>query len=144
MRILLNWWMEEGNYSKFSGKHNGGVKKKDVCQTLATKITEETTSVRDAKNVLSKIQHMEKKFREAHNFATSETGAGVLERDGESKFEEIVKRKFPYYYDLVEVMVDRASSAPKASCYEEDFLIDYNLSDASVAEEGDGADVGST
>jgi hypothetical protein len=61
MKILLDWWMTEGNYSKFSGKHNGGVRKKDFCQTLAAKMSDETTSARDAKNVLSKIQHMEEK-----------------------------------------------------------------------------------
>ncbi len=27
MRILLDWWMTEGNYSKFCGKNNDGVRK---------------------------------------------------------------------------------------------------------------------
>jgi hypothetical protein len=40
MKILLDWWMKQGNYSKFCGKHNGGVRKKDVCQALAAKMTE--------------------------------------------------------------------------------------------------------
>ena len=27
MSILIKWWMEEGNYSRFCGKNNNGVKK---------------------------------------------------------------------------------------------------------------------
>jgi hypothetical protein len=59
MRILLDWWMTEGNYSKFCGKHNDGVKKRQFCNTLAQRINDHTTSKRDAKNVISKIQHLE-------------------------------------------------------------------------------------
>lgn len=120
MRILLDWWTTEGNYSKFCGKHNDGIKKKEFAASLATKMTEETSTKRDSKNVLNKIQHIEKKWREAHNFATSETGAGILESDGAASFEELVKGKCPYYYDLLEVMQDRASTAPKITNYEED------------------------
>jgi hypothetical protein len=70
--------------------------------------------------VINKISHIEKKWREAHNFATSETGAGILESDGPTSFEELVKGKCPYYYDLLDVMQDRASTAPKITNYEED------------------------
>jgi hypothetical protein len=121
MRILMDWWTTEGNYSKFCGKHNDGIKKKEFAASLATKMTEETSTKRDSKNVMNKIQHIvEKKWREAHNFATSETGAGLLESDGPTSFEELVKGKCPYYYDLLDVMQDRASTAPKITNYEED------------------------
>ena len=40
-------------------------------------------------------------------------------------------------------MADRASSAPKLTNYDEDFLIDENLSDVSEPEEGGDADGGS-
>lgn len=120
MKILLDWWMTEGNYAKFCGKHNDGIKKKEFCASLAQKMSEETSSKRDAKNVLSKIQHLEKRWREAYDFATSETGAGIAESDGQARFEDIVKRKCPYYYDLLDVMADRASSAPKVTSYEDD------------------------
>jgi hypothetical protein len=120
MRILLDWWTIEGNYSKFCGKHSDGIKKKEFAASLATKMIEETSSKRDPKNVMNKIQHIEKKWREAHNFATSETGAGILESDGPTSFEEFVKGKCPYYYDLLDVMQDRASTAPKITNYEED------------------------
>jgi hypothetical protein len=126
MRILLDWWATEGNYSKFCGKYNNGIKKKEFCLSLAKKMSEETTSERDWKNVLNKIQHVERRWREAHNFATSETGAGIHDTDGVSSFEEIVTRKCPYYYDLLEVMADRASSAPKVTSYDDDDDDDNN------------------
>jgi hypothetical protein len=128
MRILLDWWTIEGNYSKFCGKHNDGVKKKQFAAALATKMTAETSSKRDSKNVLNKIQHIEKKWREAHNFATSETGAGILESDGATSFEELVKGKCPYYYELLEVMQDRASTAPKVTNYAEDEFAEGSVS----------------
>eukprot|EP00980_Cylindrotheca_fusiformis_P024072 scaffold11503_cov76-Cylindrotheca_fusiformis.AAC.2 len=134
MRILLDWWMEEGNYTKFCGKKNEGVRKSEFARLLAQKMTKETTSQRDAKNVLNKIQHIEKKFREAHNFATSETGAG-LQAEDQGTFEDAVNKKCPYYYDLVDVMADRASSAPKATSYDiggdDDSDDDDDVSDVS-------------
>jgi hypothetical protein len=52
--------MEEGNYSKFCGKNNDGIRKKQVAAILAEKMTKETISTRDAKSVLCKIQHIER------------------------------------------------------------------------------------
>jgi hypothetical protein len=42
--ILIEWWMEEGNYCKFCGKNNGGIKKIQFATMLAKKMTKETTS----------------------------------------------------------------------------------------------------
>jgi hypothetical protein len=40
----------------------------------------------------------------------------VLERDGQQViFEEAVKKRFVYYYDLVDAMSERASACPRAS-----------------------------
>jgi hypothetical protein len=135
--ILLDWWMAQGNYSKFCGKNNSGLKKIQMANVLAEKMSKETKTVRDGKNVLSKVQHIERTFKEAHTFAVSETGAGVKE-DDEGSFKEIVMRKCPYYYDLVDIMSDRASSKPKATSYdlmeEEESHEDEDLSDLSEAE----------
>jgi hypothetical protein len=133
VRVLLDWWMAEGNYVKFCGKNNGGVKKKQICNALAEKMSNETNSKRDAKNVLSKIQHIERSFREAHIFATSETGAGV-KADDEGNFKEIVEKKCPYYYDLVDIMSDRASAKPKATSYDLDEENEEDVSDISDEE----------
>jgi hypothetical protein len=118
VKILLDWWMKEGNYSRYCGKNNSGVKKIQYCNQLAEKMSKETNTVRTSKNVQSKIQHIEKTFKEAHAFATSETGAGLKE-DDEGTFDDAVKRKCPYYFDLLDVMADRASSKPKATSYDD-------------------------
>ena len=117
--------MEESNYAKFCGKKNDGIKKKQFCEVLAEKMNQISTTTRDAKSVLSKIQHVERTWRAAHNFATSATGEGIQEEDGVERFEELIRKKCPYYYDLLEVMQDRASSKPKATSYElENSLLD--------------------
>jgi hypothetical protein len=130
VKILLDWWMKEGNYSKYCGKHNNGVKKIQYCNQLAEKISKETNTQRTAKNVQSKIQHIEKTFKEAHTFASSETGAGLKE-DDDGTFEDAVKKKCPYYFDILEIMADRASSKPKATSYD-----DSSASSASDAAGG--------
>ena len=151
--ILIKWWMEEGNYSRFCGKNNNGVKKIQFCDLIAQRISNETTSKRDAKNVLNKIQHIERAWRKAHIFATSETGAGIQDEDGVDTFNDIVTKKCPYYYDLLPVMADRASSEPKVTSYdleeEEDANeeVDANegseneLSELSEEEDGNGTTV---
>jgi hypothetical protein len=118
VKILLDWWMTEGNYNKFCGKHNNGTKKIQFANNLAEKMSRETNSQRNAKNVLNKIQHIEKTFKDAHLFASSETGAGLKE-DDEGTFEDSVKKKCPYYFDLLDIMADRASSKPKATSYDD-------------------------
>jgi hypothetical protein len=120
VKILIDWWMEEGNYSKFCGKKNEGIKKKQFAAKLAEKMSQETCSRRDGKSVICKIQHIERTWKQAHNFATSETGAGIMESDGETQFKELVMKKCPYYYDIFDVMHDRASSEPKCTNYDVD------------------------
>jgi hypothetical protein len=120
MSILLEWWLTEGNYSKYCGKNNGGVKKKEFAAKLAEKISNETSTKRDSKGIINKIRHIEDAWRRAHSFATSKTGAGIKENEGESTFQEAVKKICVHYYDLLEVMQDRASSRPKLTSYEAD------------------------
>jgi hypothetical protein len=66
---------------------------------------------RNAKQAMDKIARVEESFRSAHEFATSQTGADIQEREGEQTFKDLVQRKCSYYYDLLDVMVDRASTA---------------------------------
>ena len=125
MKILLDWWLEEGNYSKYRGKNNDGLKKSQFCEMLALKMTNETSTTRTAKNVKSKIEHIERSFKKAHNFATSETGAGIKDSD-EGRFEDLVRKECSVYYDILDVMQDRASCKPKATNYE-DFTVDDEI-----------------
>jgi predicted RNA-binding Zn ribbon-like protein len=113
MKILIDWFTTEGNYARFRGKNNDGVRKQEFATSLAVKLNQETKSTRNAKQVLSKITHVESAFRAAYEFANSETGQGILNDDGVTTFEELVRRKFPYYYDLVEIMGDRSATEPR-------------------------------
>ena len=84
------------------------------------------------KNVLNKIQHIERAFKEAHGFAVSETSAGIMEEQGQSTFKDLVK-KCPYHYNILEVMIDRASTRPKITSY--DLVHTENDSDEEQLEE---------
>ena len=69
---------------------------------------------RDDKQVRNKIQHLERQFREAYDFANTETGAGLL-REDQVVFDDAVMQKCSNYYDLLDIFSDRASSKPRAS-----------------------------
>ena len=54
-------------------------------------------------------------FRDAHDWATGVTGAGVLAEEGELSWKNKVRQRFNYYYELVDTMADRAGSMPKCT-----------------------------
>jgi len=54
-------------------------------------------------------------FRDAHDWATGATGAGVLLEEGELSWKNKVRKRFDYYYEVVDVMADRAGSMPKCT-----------------------------
>ncbi len=112
--ILIAWLKHPGNYAKFRSPPSGKTKVA-VCEEISTKIhLAKTLKIRKAPSVQSKIQAMEGAFRDAHDWVNN-TGVGVLERDGQVTFEDAVKKRFIYYYDLVDVMSERASARPRAS-----------------------------
>jgi len=116
--IIVRWLMEEGNYSKYrGGNKNNGKRKIGFCQHLSRAIAEAgVVCVRTPQQVQAKISYIESSFRSAHEFANTTTGIGIMERDeenGTKTFRELMMRKFRYYYDLLEVMGDRASAGPK-------------------------------
>ena len=54
------------------------VRKNVVYKQLANNMKEETLSKdRDLKQVERKMNHLQEKWREAHDWATGETGAGI-------------------------------------------------------------------
>ena len=73
--------------------------------------------VRDGKQVMNKISHIEKSFRLAHDFANTETGQGLQENNW-GEFDDAIRHKCPYYFDLVEIFGDRASAKPKATSHD--------------------------
>jgi hypothetical protein len=112
-RILMDWILSPGNYSKYRGKNNDGVKKNQFALKIAQKCNAAGVKVtRDAKQVINKIKWLEDGFRDADRFVNSETGAGIKDNDPQS-FEEKVEGICKYYYDLLPVMGDRAGNKPK-------------------------------
>jgi hypothetical protein len=118
-KILLEWLTNEGNYSKYRGKNNNGVKKIQFAQRLADMMNAQGVKVkRDSKQVMAKITYLENSFKNAFDWANTETGAGLLEQGAMGSFEAEVKRRCPFYDDLLPIMKDR--SAAKAMATSED------------------------
>jgi len=114
IQLLLDWWLEHPKYEIYRGKNNEGVKKLHICRGLVKDMPEPTTSINHTgENVQCKIQYMEAAFRKTHEWLTGETGAGILERDGEFAWNEALTNMFECYHDLLPIMGDRASSQPK-------------------------------
>ena len=114
-KLLLTWLITKPNYHQFRGKGNNGKTKKQFAEEIASLLNDSGVTVRrDAKQVLNKIKHMESLFRKAYDFSNRETGAGILESQGKMAFQETVIMICPFYYDLEEVMADRAAAKPKA------------------------------
>jgi hypothetical protein len=133
-KILLDWWLTEGNYAKYCGKGNEGVKKSHFQLVLANDMTRQTNSKRTARNVKSKIEQIERSFKKAHKFATSETGVGLMEQHGNNSFQQMVRDICPYYYELVDIMADRAGVKPHITT-------DDNLDLDSSVENEEGSSV---
>jgi hypothetical protein len=117
MNILLHWLTENGgeNYIQFRGRNATGMTKANYAEVIARKILAAgVKSSSSAKQVLNKIAHLEATFCTAHDFATTETGAGLVENDQEDTFKKAVEKKCPYYKDLLPLFEDRASA--KAHC----------------------------
>lgn len=64
---------------------------------------------------MKKIREIEESFRDTHLFATSETGAGIQEMEGEQSFQDIVGKKNPFYYELTDIMAERSPPEPRVT-----------------------------
>jgi len=114
MDLVLAWWETPPNFGKFRGKDNDGMKKIEFGNVLATQMNTLTESTeRTGKQVVQRIRDMHEAWNYAHEFAVSETGAGMLASDNEQTFNEIVLKRFPYYFRLRDVMIDRACTEPR-------------------------------
>ena len=112
LKILLDWLTTPPNHQKFRGKDNAGTSKAQHSQRIADLMNGAGVKVkRDAKQVLSKMQHMEQNFRRAHDFANTETGAGLMAEDP-SSFADELEAMCPHCHGM---LADRANSKPKAA-----------------------------
>jgi hypothetical protein len=134
--ILLTWLQQPNNYAKFRSLPSGKTKV-GVCQEIFLKIrAANTLKSQKPHSIQLKIQSLNHLFYVALDWVNN-MGAGVLERDGQSSFEETVKKKFHYYYDLVDYMANRALSRPISSS---DNVLAESSSSSSSASSSKGLD----
>ena len=112
-----------------SCKHSGVTK-----NVLATEILRQferagIENKRTAKDVVSKISGIERQFKAASDWLNN-TGAGVT---CEGTLQAAVKKRCPFYYELVDVMGDRATTWPRV----DENILSY---DAEEKEEEDDDD----
>ncbi|RLN81694.1 hypothetical protein BBJ28_00025167, partial [Nothophytophthora sp. Chile5] len=109
LSVLLDWLTTEGNYSKWRGDDNNSRETKTI---LAGQISAQIqrngiTTVRKAKDIVSKISQLEQSFRVAVDFLRN-TGAEITD---EASLQEAIEKRCLHYETLKEVMSDRPSSA---------------------------------
>ena len=105
-------------YVKHCGKNTDGTKKSQITSLIIAK------NVRvpcQAKDVINKIQNLEKLFKNAWDYASSVTGSGVKEDDPDT-FQKKLEDKCIYYFALLPIMGDCSSNSPKANsdCLDEE------------------------
>ena len=128
----MDWWTTPGQYAKYRGKKNKGVKKISICGFLATKMSAVSRCVRTPNMVKCKVAHIKISWTKTHDLANS-TGQGVKENDGMESFEEGCLFYCNHYFTLYAVMVERCSATHLASS-DSLYFLDVE-SDSSVSSE---------
>mmetsp|Transcript_10406 Transcript_10406/g.12215 ORF Transcript_10406/g.12215 Transcript_10406/m.12215 type:complete len:570 (-) Transcript_10406:261-1970(-) len=110
MSVLLDWITTKPNYARFNrGTRNSltGETKYAISMEVVTAITNAgITAPRTQEAVIAKISQLETDYDEAYDWFTS-AGAGVT---NESTIKAAILMRCKYYYDLYDVMQDRALS----------------------------------
>ena len=92
MAILLDWMTTLGNYAKLKGDNANGATKIRIVGQISQKINAAgVRKERTTKSVLSKIDHLIRTYKKASDWA-NQTGAGVLEDQGEEPFKHAVRK----------------------------------------------------
>jgi hypothetical protein len=115
LKLLFDWMGENGaiNYTRFRGKDNH-LSKQNIAEMVARRINSYGVKVkRSAKSILNKLYTIEKSFRSAHDFANSETGAGLLATDNVTTFEKLIEKRCMNYDELLPIFQGRASARAK-------------------------------
>jgi len=80
MKILLDWWCQPGQYKKYAGKNNEGVKKMTVCEEIAKKIRNGKKDGDDeVRHVILKFKHMDHNLLNRNKVDGSNSKAGSVQ-----------------------------------------------------------------
>lgn len=72
LSVILNWWVQEGNYRKYCRKDNiKGEKKIQFCEKLSQDIEGVTSIRRTPASIKTKIAHMEDCFKKTHEWVNN-------------------------------------------------------------------------
>ena len=109
LSVLMSWLTTEGNYSRWRGGDKFcGVTKKSLATSIVTMIHDQVGVQRQQKHVINKITTIEADYRNASDWLGA-TGSGV---ECQISVREYVMKLCPFFYDLQDVMEDRASTKP--------------------------------
>ena len=114
---LLEWFTDETNAQKFLGHKDHSKKEKkfggydgstkiDTCKVISEFIISKTGIVRTPESVQSKLEELIGNYKKGSDFI-NQTGQGILADEGEETLEEVVKKKYPFYYQLQPVLMNR-------------------------------------
>lgn len=111
---LLEWVVAGESYAKCRGSKSR-IRKIEICGVLARRMSEQGARVaRAAKQAAGKATLAEQQFRKAHDFANTETGAGLHKTDTGS-FKEATLKKCKWCDELEPTAKGRAPAKAKAA-----------------------------
>jgi hypothetical protein len=115
MSILIGWLSDENNYARWKGEDSNGATKTVLCTEISCAIAAAGVLIeRTGKDVHMKINAVEQGFRSASDWL-EHTGQGIT---CEKNIKEAVLNYCPYFYELQDVMLSRASTRPLLTNYD--------------------------
>lgn len=106
--ILIEWMVEDGNWRRYIGRDNSGVRKTTYQSQIANLLQSKGKGRKNPGQVKRKIEAIQKKWQETHDWLNS-SGQGSLSRmymDGNETAREQVLEKYLYYEVLTPIFLD--------------------------------------
>jgi len=110
MAVMIDWLTTGRNYSQWrGGDKQNGTTKLGIANEISQIVNDKgVTTERTGRDIHLKINCLEQQFRAAKDLL-NQTGVDVTCKES---IGAAVKHRCPYYYELVDVIIGRASSMP--------------------------------